>query len=93
MTNFMKREKDLIAQFQKEMDDYGLEVDNSTGGMYEDDCFYMRMSTKSIPARGKKKLMDELRGLGYAVVLHRTAGESYIYTLVQMEYLHIQAGS
>lgn len=73
----MKREKDLIAQFQKEMDGYGLKVDNSTGGMYEDDCFYMRMNTKSIPARGQKKLMDELRGLGYTVVLHRTAGESY----------------
>lgn len=39
MTNFMKREKDLIAEFQKEMDDYGLEVDNSTGGMFGENCF------------------------------------------------------
>lgn len=83
MTNFMKREKDLIAQFQKEMDDYGLEVDNSTGGMYEDDCFYMRMNTKPIPAKGQKKLMDELRGMGYTVVLHRTAGKSYMSFTVE----------
>lgn len=78
MTNFMKRENDLIAEFQKEMDDYGLEVSNSTGGMYVDDYFRMEMNTKPIPARGQKKLMDELKGLGYTVVLHRTLGKSYM---------------
>lgn len=85
MTNFMKREKDLIAEFQKEMDEYGLKVRNDSGGRYSDDMkkFYMVIHTKPVPAKGQKKLMNELEELGYTVIYHRTIGKSYMSFTVE----------
>lgn len=85
MTNFIKREHDLIAEFQKEMDEYGLEVRNDSGGRYSDDMkkFYMVIHTKPVPAKGQKKLMNELEELGYTVIYHRTIGKSYMSFTVE----------
>ena len=85
MTNFIKREHDLIAEFQKEMDKYGLEVRNDSGGRYSDDMkkFYMVIHTKTVPAKGQKKLMNELEELGYTVIYHRTIGKSYMSFTVE----------
>ena len=85
MTNFIKREHDLIAQFQKEMDDYGLEVNSSTGGRYSGDMktFHMVINTKPVPAKGQKKLMNELKELGYTVIYHSTPGASYMSFTVE----------
>lgn len=93
MTNFMKREKDLIAEFQKEMDDYGLEVDNSTGGMFGENCFHLEMTTKIERIKGKKTLIALLRENGYTVNTFifedRKMGERYmafkVYKYVNME--------
>ena len=82
MTNFMKREKDLIAEFQKEMDDYGLEVDNSTGGMFGENCFHLEMTTKIERIKGKKTMIALLRENGYTVNTFmfedRKTGERYM---------------
>lgn len=85
MTNFIKREHDLIAEFQKEMDEYGLEVRNDSGGRYSDDMkkFYMVIHTKPVPAKDQKKLMNELEELGYTVIYHRTIGKSYMSFTVE----------
>lgn len=85
MTNFIKREHDLIAEFQKEMDDYGLEVNSSTGGRYSGDMktFHMVINTKPVPAKGQKKLMNELKELGYTVIYHSTPGASYMSFTVE----------
>lgn len=93
MTNFMKREKDLIAQFQKEMDAYGLEVDNSTGGMFGENCFHLEMTTKIERIKGKKTLIALLRENGHTMVTFkfedRKTGERYmafkVYKYVTME--------
>ena len=82
MTNFMKREKDLIAEFQKEMDGYGLKVDNGTGGMYGEGCYRLEMTTKIERAKGKKALIALLLGNGYTVnkfmFTDRKTGERYM---------------
>lgn len=85
MTNFMKREKDLIAEFQKEMDDYGLEVKGTSSGRYSGDMktFYTVIHTKPVPAKGQNKLMNELKELGYTVIYHRTPGASYMSFTVE----------
>lgn len=85
MTNFIKREKDLIVQFQKEMDTFGLEVKGTSGGRYSDDMktFHMVINTKPVPAKGQKKLMNELKELGYTVIYHTTPGASYMSFTVE----------
>lgn len=93
MTNFMKREKGLIAQFQKEMDDFCLEVDNSTGGMFGENCFHLEMTTKIERVKGKKTLIALLRENGYTVNTFmfedRKTGERYmafkVYKYATME--------
>lgn len=82
MTNFMKREKDLIAEFQKEMDGYGLKVDNGTGGMYGEGYYRLEMTTKIERAKGKKALIALLLENGYTVnkfmFTDRKTGERYM---------------
>lgn len=93
MTNFMKREKDLIAQFQKEMDDYGLKVDNGTSGMCGEGCYHLEMTTKIERAKGKKALIALLLENGYTVnkfmFTDRKTGERYmafkVYKYATME--------
>lgn len=85
MTNFAKREIDLIAEFQKEMDAFGMEVKGTSGGRYSGDMktFHMVIHTKPVPAKGQKKLMNELEALGYTVIYHRTPGASYMSFTVE----------
>ena len=93
MTNFMKREKDLIAEFQKEMDGYGLKVDNGTSGMYGEGCYRLGMTTMIERAKGKKALIALLRENGYTVntfmFADRKTGERYmafkVYKYATME--------
>lgn len=93
MTNFMKREKDLIAEFQKEMDGYGLKVDNGTGGRYGEGCYHLEMTTKIERAKGKKALIALLLENGYTVnkfmFTDRKTGERYmafkVYKYATME--------
>jgi len=85
MTNFAKREIDLIAEFQEEMNAFGLEVKGTSGGRYSGDMktFHMVIHTKPVPAKGQKKLMNELEELGYTVIYHRTPGASYMSFTVE----------
>lgn len=93
MTNFTKREHDLIAEFQKEMDDYGLEVDNGTGGRCGEGCYHLEMTTKIERAKGKKALIALLLENGYTVnkfmFTDRKTGERYmafkVYKYATME--------
>ena len=93
MTNFMKREKDLIAEFQKEMDGYGLKVDNGTSGMYGEGCYRLGMTTMIERAKGKKALISLLLENGYTVnkfmFTDRKTGERYmafkVYKYATME--------
>ena len=93
MTNFMKREKNLIAEFQKEMDGYGLKVDNGTSGMYGEGCYRLEMTTKIERAKGKKALIALLMENGYIVnkfmFTDRKTGERYmafkVYKYATME--------
>lgn len=93
MTNFIKREYDLIAEFQKEMDDYGLEVDNGTSGRCGEGCYHLEMTTKIERAKGKKALIALLLENGYTVnkfmFTDRKTGERYmafkVYKYATME--------
>jgi hypothetical protein len=93
MTNFIKREHDLIAEFQKEMDDYGLEVDNGTSGRCGEGCYHLEMTTKIERAKGKKALIALLLENGYTVnkfmFTDRKTGERYmafkVYKYATME--------
>ncbi len=93
MTNFIKREHDLIAEFQKEMDGYGLKVDNGTSGRCGEGCYHLEMTTKIERAKGKKALIALLLENGYTVnkfmFTDRKTGERYmafkVYKYATME--------
>lgn len=93
MTNFIKREHDLIAEFQKEMDGYGLKVDNGTSGRRGEGCYHLEMTTKIERAKGKKALIALLLENGYTVnkfmFTDRKTGERYmafkVYKYATME--------
>lgn len=72
LTQFQKNERAAADRFQEQMDRYGLKVDRtSSGGRYADECmesFNVYLATVPMPAKGNKKLIQQLKNDGFTVV-------------------------
>lgn len=71
LTTFQKGERAAADRFQEQMDRYGLEVDRTNGGgRYADECmefFNAYLTTVPMPAKGNKKLIQQLKNDGFWV--------------------------
>lgn len=71
LTQFQKNERAAADRFQEQMDRYGLKVDrSSSGGRYADECmefFNVYLATVPMPAKGNKKLIEQLKNDGFCV--------------------------
>lgn len=75
MTEFRKKELNAMEQFQQRIDKYGLKVSQSlTSGRYEGsktDVFLLTMMTEPYPAKGNKKLIQQLENDGFYPSVYR----------------------
>ena len=67
MTNAQKKVNDAREAFQKEMDVWGLTVEHGSSCHYVVGAKAVTFSTVARPAKGRKKLIEDLRGAGYEV--------------------------
>lgn len=67
MTNAQKKVNDAREAFQKEMDAYGLKVEHGSSCHYVVGAKAVTFSTVALPAKGQKKLIEDLRAAGCEV--------------------------
>lgn len=67
MTNAQKKVNDAREAFQKEMDVWGLTVEHGSSCHYVVGAKAVTFSTAARPAKGRKKLIEDLRAAGYEV--------------------------
>lgn len=67
MTNAQKKENDAWEAFQREMDVWGLTVEHGSSCHYVVGAKAVTFSTVARPAKGRKKLIEDLRAAGCEV--------------------------